>query len=111
MIPMPATRTVAAVHVESPLPHLVRDGILVRTAGRLRVSSRFLAHAERAAAQDALHGTSPSLASSLEHALRMHGYGGDGATAAHYLSDFMAERGQLGALQPVFGTMRLGVLA
>ena len=101
----PMTRTV------SPLAHLVQDGVLVRTAGRLRVSSRYLAHAERAAAQASLHGSPPVLSSALESALRTHGYGGDIPTAARYLAEFLAERGQMGALQPVFGTMRLGIEA
>ncbi|MFO1532575.1 MAG: hypothetical protein ABR562_02580 [Thermoplasmatota archaeon] len=104
-------RTVSPVHADSPLPILVRDGVLVRTAGRLRVSSRALAHAERAAAQAALHGGPAGLEAALGSALRACGYGGDVPAGAAYLAEFLAERGQLGALQPVFGTARLGIAA
>jgi hypothetical protein len=85
----------------SALGHLVRDGILQRSSGRLRVSSRFVAQAELAAAQRALRGDF-DLHAAFESALRACGYGGSIPTAARYLRDFMAERGQLGVLQPVF---------
>jgi len=91
----------------SPLAHLVQDGVLVRTAGRLRVSSRYLAHAERLAAQAGILGRHSGLGPVFEQALRSHGYGGDIPTAAGYLMEFLAERGQLGGLQPVFGTPHL----
>lgn len=108
---MPTLRTVSSVHTASPLSTLVRDGVLVRTAGRLRVSSRYLAHAERIAAQSLLHGHPIALEASLQSALRSCGYGGDVASGAQFLCDFLAERGQLGALQPVFGTPRLSAVA
>jgi hypothetical protein len=99
------TPSLAPTRHVSPLAHLVADGVLVRTAGRLRVSSRFLAAAERASAH------APGLHASLAAALRAHGYGGDVPTAVGYLTDFMAERGQAGLLQPVFGMPRLAVPA
>jgi hypothetical protein len=87
----------------SPLAHLVQDGVLVRASGRLRVSPRFLAQAERAALQATLVGAPGGVRAALERALRAHGYGGDAGVAARYLEEFMAERGQMGMMQPVFG--------
>lgn len=94
----------------SPLPGLVRSGVVLRTGGRLRVSGRFLAHAERAVAQATLRGA-PDLTLALESALRASGHRADVPESARFIADFLAERGQLGTLRPVFGAFPTGVVA
>jgi hypothetical protein len=91
----------------NPLSALAAAGVLERCSARgrafLRVTPRFLAHAEDAAARLRLQGrhTGPSaaLASAL---LSWDGYDHDPRQGARVLVDLLEERGQLGALRPVF---------
>jgi hypothetical protein len=93
--------------VTNPLSALAAAGVLERcsTRGRvfLRVTPRFLAHAEDASARLRLQGRhagpSGALASAL---LSWDGYDHDPHQGALLLAEFLAERGQLGALRPVF---------
>lgn len=89
----------------SPLAALARSGVLEYTRGRavgLRASPRFVAHAEQTAARLGLHaslGTTAILAAALdswdEEGLGLR-------DAAPMLTEFLAERHQLGLLRPVF---------
>ena len=90
-----------------PLATLVHAGILERApsraGSRLRVTPRFLAHAEDAAGRLALHGyaAAPSLA--LERAISTWDAAPhDAVREAAFLREFLGDRGQFGALQPVF---------
>jgi hypothetical protein len=91
----------------SPLSALASAGVLERCSGRgrayLRVTPRFLAHAEDAAARLRLQGRATSPAGTLATALlAWDGYDHDPHSGALLLVDLLEERGQLGALRPVF---------
>jgi hypothetical protein len=86
---------------------LAQAEVLERTHGRgrayLRVTPRFLAHAEGASARLKLQGRHTGPAAALAHALlSWDGYGHDPHQGALVLVDLLGERGQLGALRPVF---------
>lgn len=91
----------------NPLSALAAAGVLERCSSRgrayLRVTPRFLAHAEDASArlrlQGRLTGPSGALVSAL---LSWDGYDHDPHQGALVLVDLLEERGQLGALRPVF---------
>ena len=91
----------------SPLSALAASGVLERCSSRgrayLRVTPRFLAHAEDAAARLRLHGRATGPAGTLTSALlAWDGYTHDPHQGALVLVDLLEERGQLGALRPVF---------
>lgn len=88
------------------LSALSAAGVLERPGSRrgafLRVTPRFLDHAEAVAARMRLAGHAPP-ASVLHAALAgWDGYRHDPHQGALLLVDFLDGRGQLGALQPVF---------
>lgn len=89
------------------LSDLTSAGVLERCSGRgrayLRVTPRFLAHAEDAAARLRLSGRGSTPAGILVSALlAWDGYDHDPHQGALVLVDLLEERGQLGALRPVF---------
>jgi len=91
----------------NPLSDLAAAGVLERCSGRgrafLRVAPRFLAHAEDAAARLRLQGRATGPAGTLAFALLgWDGYDSDPHQGALVLVDLLEERGQLGALRPVF---------
>jgi hypothetical protein len=91
----------------SPLSALATAGVLERCSGRgrafLRVTPRFLAHAEDAANRLRLQGRATGPTSTLATALLgWDGYDHDPHQGALVLVDLLEERGQLGALRPVF---------
>ncbi|HUR25521.1 MAG TPA: hypothetical protein VM327_05855 [Candidatus Thermoplasmatota archaeon] len=91
----------------SPLSALAAAGVLERCSGRgrayLRVTPRFLAHAEDAAARLRLNGRATGPAGTLVSALlAWDGFDHDPHQGALVLVDLLEERGQLGALRPVF---------
>lgn len=88
------------------LARLTLAGVLARSGGRrsrLRVSPRFLAHAEGTAGRLHMQGRTatpgPVLAAALQTWDDFHG---DAHTTARFLEDFLADRDQLGPLRPVF---------
>jgi hypothetical protein len=87
------------------LARLTLAGILERSGRRrsvLRVSPRFMAHAEGTSGRLRLSGHGPALPV-LEVAVRTWDeYHGDAASAARFLEAMLGERHQLGALRPVF---------
>jgi hypothetical protein len=93
--------------MSNPLSNLAHAGVLERCHGRggtfLRVTPRFLAHAESAAARLKLQGRHTGPSSALASALlAWDGYDHDPQQGALVLVDLLEERGQLGALRPVF---------
>jgi hypothetical protein len=91
----------------SPLSTLTRCGILEHSRGRataaLRVSPRFLSHAETTAARLLQEARFLGVAHALEAALSSwDDYPHDVRPAALFLAEFLDGRDQLGALQPVF---------
>lgn len=91
----------------NPLSALAGAGVLERCSGRgrayLRVAPRFLAHAEDCAARLRLQGRSSGPTGTLASALLgWDGYDHDPHQGALVLVDLLEERGQLGALRPVF---------
>lgn len=88
------------------LSRLYSAGVLERGGARvgriLRVSPRFLAHAEATAAQRGAT-SHPDIEQTLEAALAIWDeFNGDVNDGARLLRDLLEERGQLGALRPVF---------
>lgn len=86
---------------------LAQAEVLERCHGRgrtfLRVTPRFLAHAEGASARLKLQGRHTGPAAALASALlSWDGYEHDPHQGALVLVDLLEERGQLGALRPVF---------
>jgi hypothetical protein len=89
---------------------LTQADILERCPGRgdtrgtyLRVTPRFLAHAESAAARLKLQGRHTGPTAALANALlSWDAYEHDPNQGALELVDLLEERGQLGALRPVF---------
>jgi hypothetical protein len=91
----------------NPLSALASAGVLERCSGRgrayLRVTPRFLAHAEDAAARLRLQGRADGAAGVLSLALlAWDGYEHDPHQGALVLVELLEERGQLGAIRPVF---------
>jgi hypothetical protein len=90
-----------------PLATLTRCGVLEQSRGRgactLRVSPRFLAHAEETAARLFEQARFLGVAHALETALSSwDGYDHAVRPAALFLADFLGEREQMGSLCPVF---------
>ncbi|MEA3203877.1 MAG: hypothetical protein QOI63_1557 [Thermoplasmata archaeon] len=86
---------------------LTRCGVLEQSRGRgastLRVTPRFLAHAEEAAARLFQEARFLGVAHALETALSTwDGYDHAVRPAALFLVDFLGEREQFGGLRPVF---------
>lgn len=91
----------------NPLSALAGAGVLERCSGRgrayLRVTPRFLAHAEDCAARLRLQGRATGPTGTLAFALlAWDGYDHDANQGALVLVDLLEERSQLGALRPVF---------
>jgi hypothetical protein len=93
---------------------LTRSGILEQSRGptsktsnpTLRVSPRFLAHAESTSARLAQQGRLMGIAHALETALSSwDDYKHDVRPAALFLTEFLGEREQFGALRPVFPSL------
>ena len=89
------------------LAQLTQADVLERCHGRgrtyLRVTPRFLAHAEVQAARLKLQGRHTGPTTALAQALlTWDAYEHDPQQAALVLVDLLEERGQLGALRPVF---------
>lgn len=89
------------------LAQLTQADVLERCHGRggtyLRVTPRFLAHAESAAARLKLQGRHTGPTAALAQALlAWDAYTHDPHQGALVLVDLLEERGQLGALRPVF---------
>jgi hypothetical protein len=93
---------------------LTRSGILEQSRGPasksrnpvLRVSPRFLAHAEAISARLAQQGRHLGIAHALESALSSwDDYRHDVRPAALFLAEFLGEREQFGALRPVFPSL------
>ncbi len=88
------------------LAALARSGVLEQSRSRagvtIRVSPRFLAHAEQTASRLGLHAALGASAV-LEAALATWDEDGVGLRdAARLLADFLGERHQLGMIRPVF---------
>jgi len=99
---------------------LTRSGILEQSRGRttsssqptLRVSPRFLAHAEQTSARLAQQGRHLGVAHALEAALSAwDDYHHDVRSAALFLADFLGERDQMGSLRPVFPSLEQFAIA
>lgn len=90
----------------SNLSLLVRSGVLQRTGAQVRVAPRFLDHAEATAQRLRSVGRWLGPADALEAALgTWDEWMYDVRTGSLVLWEFMAGRGQAGALQPAFPTM------
>ncbi|MEA3144286.1 MAG: hypothetical protein QOG31_1610 [Thermoplasmata archaeon] len=93
--------------MHNPMAALTRCGVLEQSRGRgactLRVSPRFLAHAEATAARLFQQGRFMGVAHTLETALTAwDGSPPDVRHVAHFLAQFLDEREQMGGLRPVF---------
>jgi hypothetical protein len=93
--------------MHNPMAALTRCGVLEQSRGRgactLRVSPRFLAHAEETAARLFQQARFLGVAHALETALSAwDGYEHDVRPAAAFLVEFLGEREQFGGLRPVF---------
>ncbi|MFO1535244.1 MAG: hypothetical protein ABR586_06220 [Thermoplasmatota archaeon] len=93
--------------MHNPMAALTRCGVLEQSRGRgactLRVSPRFLAHAEATSARLAQQGRLLGVTHALEAALAAwDGYEHAVRPAALFLTDFLGERDQFGGLRPVF---------
>jgi hypothetical protein len=93
--------------MHNPMAALTQCGVLEQSRGRgactLRVSPRFLAHAEETAARLFEQARFLGVTHALEAALAAwDGYGHAVRPAALFLTDFLDERGQFGGLRPVF---------
>jgi hypothetical protein len=100
----------------NPMALLTRSGILEQSRGRstltLRVSPRFLAHAEQTSARLAQQGRHLGIAHALETALSAwDDYRHDVRPAALFLAEFLNEREQMGGLRPVFPSLEHFALA
>src|SRR5438270_12725939 len=93
--------------MHNPMSSLTQSGILEQSRGRgactLRVSPRFLAHAEETAARLFQQARFLGVAHALEAALASwDGYDHAVRPAALFLADFLDNRDQMGNLRPVF---------
>lgn len=92
------------------LAALTRCGVLEQSRGRgacvLRVSPRFLAHAEATAARLSQQGRLMGVQHALESALSTwDDTDDDMRPAAGFLADFLGQRDQFGGLRPVFPSL------
>src|ERR1041385_4175923 len=101
--------------MHNPMAALTRCGVLEQSRGRgactLRVSPRFLAHAEETAARLFEQARFLGVTHALEAALSTWDYGHAVRPAALFLADFLGEREQFGGLRPVFPALEQFALA
>jgi hypothetical protein len=92
--------------MHNPMATLTRCGVLEQSRGRgastLRVTPRFLAHAEETAARLFQQARFMGVTHALETALASWDGIHDVRPAALFLADFLGEREQFGGLRPVF---------